>query len=73
MFRRFRISSEIQCPLLVVTDAHTTSPGQNENSIVRNNLNTTEAETIGVDIYDRAREIYYRAKRSGRRRSAGII
>lgn len=73
MFRRFRKSSQIQCPLLLITDSHTTSPGEDEYTVARNDLKSAEAETVRSEIYDRAREIYYRAKKSGRRRSAGII
>ena len=72
MFRRFKNGGEIECPVIVVTDPHVTSPGQDEPAIIRNDGSAARAEGSS-DLYERARQIYYRAKRSGRRRSAGII
>lgn len=71
MFRKFKRGTEIE-GTIIVTDPHVTSPGQIEPAIVRNDLKTSRADS-NVELYERARHIYDRAKRSGRRRAAGII
>ncbi len=68
MFRRFGKGVEIECPIV---DPHVTSPGQDEPAIIRNDLKSAKAES--GKFYERARQIYDRAKRSEPRRAAGII
>lgn len=71
MFENFKSNRKIP-QSDIVTDRYGTSPGQPSTAITRNDLAGSKFEP-GGEYYDRARQIYYRAKRSGRRRSAGII
>lgn len=71
MFRKFKGKGEIEYPVMIVTDPHVTSPGQQEPLITRNDKSARTPEN-SADLFDRARRIYSRAK-SVRRRSAGII
>ncbi len=67
MFRKFTNNREILCPL-IYADQHTTSPGQAEEGITR-----IEEPEQKAHLYDKAREIYFRAQRSRRARSASIL
>ena len=71
MFGKSKKDGEILCPVILL-DSHVTSPGQDEPAIIRNDLNAARTDG-GSELYERSRQIYYRAKHSGRRRSAGII
>lgn len=71
MFKKFTKNREILCPV-IYSDPHTTSPGQAEEAIVPNVLNMQEPEPA-ADLYDKARSIYFRARRSHRTRSASIL
>jgi hypothetical protein len=55
----------------ILLDPHTTSPGNDEPVIVRNTQRERDARES--EIYQRARQIYYRGRRTSIRRSAGII
>lgn len=69
MFRLFKRSSDAVHPL-VLLDPHTTSPGHDEPTIIRNDTADGKEK---FDIYGHAQQIYSRAKYSGQQRSAGII
>lgn len=71
MFRKFTKNREILCPV-IYADTHTTSPGNAVEAITRNERKIKEPEQV-VNLYDRAREIYFRTQRSRRSRSAGIL
>lgn len=71
MFRKFTKNPEILCPL-IYADQHTTSPGQAVEGIPGGSLNIEEPEQK-AHLYDKAREIYFRAQRSRRARSASIL
>ncbi len=70
MFSKFKNPKEILHP--TVTDPHVTSPGHEASVITRKEI---ESSLVGKtsEIYERARQIYDRAKRTARRRSSGII
>lgn len=57
-------------PMLL--DPHVTSPGQDEPAIVRNDQ-AADGKDGESEIYHRARQIYYRGRRSSIRRGSGII
>ena len=57
----------------ILLDPHTTSPGQEESAIVRNDQPARETNGES-EIYQRARRIFYRGRRTSMRRApAGII
>lgn len=56
----------------VLLDAHTTSPGGQESAIVRNDQSSDEKRRE-TEIYDHARRIYQRGRRTSLRRGLGII
>ncbi len=70
MFTKHKHDYEILHP--IVLDPHVTSPGHEPEVITRREVESIHAARTS-EIFDRARKIYERAKRSGRRRTAGII
>ena len=56
----------------ILLDPHTTSPGGGDQVIVRNSQRADGAGRES-ELFHRARQIYYRGRRSSARRSAGII
>ena len=70
MFRKLKRRGEADFPTTL--DPHVTSPGQDEPVIVRNDSRAAAIQKHG-EIYERARQIFDRAKRSAPRRAAGII
>jgi len=56
----------------ILLDPHTTSPGPEESSIVRKDQ-PTDGMNLESEIYQRARRIFYRGRRTSMRRTAGII
>ena len=56
----------------ILLDAHTTSPGQEESVIVRNDQRESVSQRDS-EIYARARRIYYRGRRTSLSRGAGIL
>ena len=67
----FRKLSEIQYPLFA-TDTNSSADGQDAAAVTQNE-STPLAREARSEIYERARIIYDRARRKGRRRIAGII
>ena len=67
MFKSFKKDNPAET--VVAADPYGTVPAKMESAIIRNNLNTQRPS----EMFDRAREIYSRARRTGQRRSAGII
>ena len=71
MFRIFTSDDPMELTTLML-DPHTTSPGHDEPSIVRNDQ-AQDGAGRESEIYHRARQIYYRGRRTTGRRGAGII
>jgi len=71
MFRIFTTDQAMEFTTLML-DPHVTSPGQAAPSIVRNDQHQ-DGDRRESEIYHRARQIYYRGKRTSARRGSGII
>lgn len=71
MFRKSNNNREIFCPV-IYAEQHTTSPGQVEEAITRNDRNERQPKP-DTNLYDAARGIFFRAQRSRRSRSASIL
>lgn len=72
MFKKFIRTDDFMCPV-ILSDIHATSPNQVPDLIIRNERNEKVSAQPTNDLYDRAREIYYRAQRNRRSRSASIL
>ncbi len=72
MFSIFTAESASEYKPILLVDPHTTSPGRGESSIVRNDQ-PTDGVNLESEIYQRARRIFYRGRRTSMRRTAGII
>jgi len=71
MFRIFTTDSAMEFTTIML-DPRAASPRQQASSIVRNDQ-SQDGDRRESEIYHRARQIYYRGRRTSARRGSGII
>jgi len=71
MFRIFTSDESMEFTTIML-DQHTTGPVEEASSIVRN-AQGQDGDRRESEIYHRARQIYFRGRRTSARRSLGII
>ena len=73
MLKDFIVNAGDASRNVVLRDARDGDQTDKKDSAIRINTRTTPAEIPTTEIYGRARDIFYRARRSRLSRSAGIF